>query len=207
MRAWRIPLSINVERVALALGHKQLHAEWIDVDASDRSEVIAISGQSRVPVLQDDHETIVAGSTAIIEHLDRLFVDNLLFPPDPRGSEVRLFVEWFEGVWKPTAGAIENELVDHHTSPNHALLSTLRTSMMAALDLLDGLLANRDFLFGEQPTAADFVAFPFIKFAALGLPRGDEKLFHRIIAEYQPLSPVHTRLRDWIARVNALPRG
>jgi glutathione S-transferase len=207
VHAWRIPLSINVERVALALGHKHLACEWIDVDASDRSPVIAISGQSRVPVLQDDEGTIITGSTAIIEHLDRLFPDNLLFPENPRGSEVRLFVEWFEGVWKPLAGAVEDELVDHVASPDQSLLSTLRIRMVAALDHFEGLLANRSFFFGQQPSAADFVAFPFIKFAALGLPPGDEKLFHRIMVEYQPLSSAHTRLRDWIARVDALPRG
>jgi glutathione S-transferase len=206
VRAWRIPLSINVERVALALGHKHLACEWIDVDPSDRSPVIAISGQSRVPVLQADDGTIITGSTVIMEYLDRLFPDNLLFPENPRGSEVRLFVDWFEGVWKPTAGAVEEELVDH-ASPDQSLLSTLRTRMVAALDLFEGLLADHAFFFGQQPTAADFVAFPFVKFGALGLPPGDDKLFHRIMVEYQPLSAAHMRLRDWIARVDALPRG
>jgi glutathione S-transferase len=32
LRIYRIPYSTNVERVALALGHKGLEAEWIDVD-------------------------------------------------------------------------------------------------------------------------------------------------------------------------------
>jgi hypothetical protein len=29
VRIWRIPFSTNVERVALALGHKGLTAEWV----------------------------------------------------------------------------------------------------------------------------------------------------------------------------------
>jgi glutathione S-transferase len=207
MHGWRIPFSINVERVALALGHKHLTCEWIDVDPSDRSTVVAISGQARVPVIQDDNGTVVAGSTAIFEHLDRLFPENLLFPENPRGSEVRVFVEWFEGVWKPNAAAVEEELLDHAHAPDESLLLRLRTRMAAALDLLEGLLQNRAFLFGQQPTAADFVAFPFIKFAALGLPADDEKLFHRIMVEYQPLSASHTQVRDWITRIDGLPRG
>ena len=46
---YRIPFSTNVERVALAAGHKGVEIEWIDVDAADRSPVEAVSGQPLVP--------------------------------------------------------------------------------------------------------------------------------------------------------------
>ena len=39
MRILRIPFSTNVERVALALGHKGLTADWVDVDPADRTPV------------------------------------------------------------------------------------------------------------------------------------------------------------------------
>jgi glutathione S-transferase len=52
IRVWRIPFSTNVERVALALGHKGLDAEWIDVDPADRTPVREVSGQDLVPVLE-----------------------------------------------------------------------------------------------------------------------------------------------------------
>jgi len=39
MRIYRIPFSTNVERVSLAVGHKGLEVEWIDVDPDDRSPV------------------------------------------------------------------------------------------------------------------------------------------------------------------------
>jgi glutathione S-transferase len=42
---YRIPFSTNVERVALALGHKGMEVEWINVDPHDREEVERISGQ------------------------------------------------------------------------------------------------------------------------------------------------------------------
>ena len=48
LRVYRIPFSTNVERVALAAGHKQLEIEWIDVSADDRSPVEEISGQPLV---------------------------------------------------------------------------------------------------------------------------------------------------------------
>ena len=50
MRILRIPFSTNVERVALALGHKGLEAQWVEVDPDDRTPVRELSGQDLVPV-------------------------------------------------------------------------------------------------------------------------------------------------------------
>lgn len=207
MRIWRIPLSTNVERVALALGHKGRTAEWVDADPADRSSLLEISGQSRVPVLEDDDGSVIAGSTAIVEHLERRFPEPRLFPAEPLGAEVRLFVDWFERAWKPTAGAIEEELVDRAPHPDQRRLALLGAHLVGALDLLEGLLADRPFLLSERLTAADCIAFPFIKYAALGMPANDVHLFHRILVDYQPLALHHVRLREWIAHVNTLPRG
>jgi glutathione S-transferase len=207
MRIWRIALSTNVERVALALGHKGRTVEWVDADPADRSSVIEISGQDRVPVLEDDDGSVITGSTAILEHLERRFPEPRLFPDEPLGAEVRLFVDWFEHAWKPAAGAIEEELVDHASDPDQQRLAVLATRLVGALELLEGLLADRAFLLSERLTAADCIAFPFIKYAALGMPANDEKLFHQILVDYQPLAHHHLRLREWIARVDALPRG
>ena len=62
MRLYAIPHSTNVERVALALGHKGLDAELVLCDANDRSAVRLISGQDLVPVLEDEG-TVVTDSS------------------------------------------------------------------------------------------------------------------------------------------------
>ena len=69
LRVYRIPFSTNVERVALAAGHKGIEVEWVDVDPADRSPVEAVSGQSLVPVLVDGDE-VVTDSPAIIALLE-----------------------------------------------------------------------------------------------------------------------------------------
>ena len=69
IRCYRIPFSTNVERVALAAGHKGVPIEWIDVDPADRSPVEAVSGQSLVPVLVADGE-VVSDSPRILDWLD-----------------------------------------------------------------------------------------------------------------------------------------
>src|SRR5690242_20430628 len=95
LRVYRIPFSTNVERVALALAHKGLAAEWIDVDPAARTPVRRASGQDLVPVLDDDG-VVVADSTAILRHLEERYPDPPLFPRDPaRRAELECFLDWF----------------------------------------------------------------------------------------------------------------
>ena len=68
-RVYRIPFSTNVERVALAAGHKGVAVDWIDVDPDDRSPVVAASGQELVPVLVHGDE-VVADSPKILDWLE-----------------------------------------------------------------------------------------------------------------------------------------
>ena len=53
-RCYRIPYSTNVERIALAAGHKGLPVEWIDVDPDDRLAGRGGERPALVPVLEVD---------------------------------------------------------------------------------------------------------------------------------------------------------
>jgi glutathione S-transferase len=195
IRVYRIPFSTNVERVALAAGHKGVELEWVDVDASDRSPVEAVSGQRLVPVLVAGDE-VVADSPVILDWLEQRFPEPPLLPSDPaRRAEVRVFVDWFNRVWKRAPNAIDDD------GPTDSLAAEMRV----ALDLFEGLLAARDYLFGEYGLA-DVVAFPFLKYAALGTEPNDDDPFHRVLVDYQPLRD-DSPLRAWVRRVDAHPRG
>ncbi|HEX3225146.1 MAG TPA: glutathione S-transferase family protein [Gaiellaceae bacterium] len=203
LRGYRVPFSTNVERVALAAGHKGVEIEWIDVDEADRSPVEAVSGQSLVPVIVDGNE-VVSDSPVIIEWLETRAPEPSLFPSDPaRAAEVRVFVDWFNLVWKRPPNLIAAEL--EQPQPDAVRIAELSDRMRAALPRFEALLSGRDYLYGEFG-AADVMAFPFLKYAVLGLPPGDAELFHRILVEHQPLgedSPLHA----WVRRVDAHPRS
>jgi glutathione S-transferase len=77
--------------------------------------------------------------------------------------------------------------------------------MAAHLDLLNVLLAGRDYLVGDEPTAADFVAFPFVKYALMR-DLEDTEVFHEILEEQQPLQDRHVDVASWIRRIDAFPR-
>jgi glutathione S-transferase len=200
---YRIPFSTNVERVALAAGHKGIEIDWIDVDPADRSPVEAVSGQSLVPVLVDGEE-VIADSPVIVEWLEARFPETSLLPADPaRVAEVRTFVDWFNLVWKRPPNLIAVEL--ERPQPDAVRIAELSERMRAALPRFEALLSGRDYLYGDFGVA-DVMAFPFLKYAVLGLPPGDDELFHRILVEHQPLdtdSPLHA----WVRRVDAHPRS
>ncbi len=202
---YRIPFSTNVERVALALAHKGLEVESVWVDPADRSVAREVSGQELVPVLVEDG-TVVVDSSAILLHLEERYPERPLYPDDVASrAEMELFVDWFNRVWKVPPNAIEAEL--RRKKPDDAVIAELAGRMADALDLFERLLEGRGHLLGEDFSAADCVAFPFLKYAALPLPDGDDELFHRVLRDYQPLGTTHPRLGAWIHRVDQRPRA
>jgi glutathione S-transferase len=204
LRVYRIPFSTNVERVALAAGYKGVEIDWVDVDEADRSPVEAVSGQSLVPVLVDGAE-IVTDSPVILRRLEERFPEPPLYPREAaRRAEVEVFVDWFNRVWKRPPNLIADE--EAKPKPDAALIAELGGRMRASLDTFEALLDGRDYLYGEFGIA-DVVAFPFLKYAVLGLPEGDGDPFHAILVEHQPLGNGHPRLRAWVHRVDARPRA
>jgi glutathione S-transferase len=205
LRLYRIPHSTNVERVALALAHKGLEADSVWVDPGDRTEVKKVSRQTLVPVLVDGDE-VIADSTRILEHLEDRYPQRPLYPEDtaPR-AEMQLFIDWFNRVWKVPPNAIATEL--GKATPSQKRLAEWGGQLRGWLDLFERLLEDRGHLLGEDFSAADCVAFPFLKYAALPLPDGDDELFHRVLRDYQPLGDTHPRLRAWIQRVDGRPRA
>jgi glutathione S-transferase len=195
IRVYRIPFSTNVERVALAAGHKRIPIEWIDVDAGDRSPVEAVSGQSLVPVLVDG-DLVLSDSPKILDWLDERAPDPPLLPADRAlRAEVRVFCDWFNRVWKRAPNAIAES----------GASDELATEMTTAVGLFESLLHDRDYLFGAFGLA-DVTAFPFLKYASFGLAPDDTDPFHRVLVDTMPLaadSPLHA----WSRRVDAQPRS
>jgi glutathione S-transferase len=204
LKLYRIPFSTNVERVALALAHKGIPVEYVDVDADDRSPVVEVSGQELVPVLVDG-DRIVSDSPAILEYLEERFPDPPLYPADEaRRAEVRIFVEWFNHVWKRPPNLIAAE--ETKPEPDRRRITELERRITNALPLFESLLTGRDHLLGDELTLADVVAFPFLKYAVIW-EQGDEHRFHEILRDAMQLGDRYPRLDAWIRRMDELPRA
>jgi glutathione S-transferase len=162
-----------------------------------------VSGQSFVPVLVDGDE-VVTDSPAIIDWLEQRVPDPPLFPREPaRRAEVRVFVDWFNNVWKRPPNLIAAE--EEQPEPDTARIAELAARMRSSIPIFEDLLTGRDYLFGEFG-AADVIAFPFLKYAVFGAPEDDDERFHHILVEHQPLT-AGSPLREWAERVDAHPRS
>jgi glutathione S-transferase len=204
IRLYEIPYSTNVERVTLALARKGLEAEHVEIDPADRGPVRAVSGQDLVPVLEDEGE-MVADSLRILRYIETRYPDPPLWPADPvAAARVDLFLDWFDRAWKGPPNEIAALLADPEA--NSERIGSLSALMAERLDVLARLLGAGPWFSGEEPGAADFAAFPFLKYAHRRDP-GDDELFHRVLDEHQRLGPRHEPLRAWIERVDALPRA
>ena len=204
MKVYRVPFSTNVERVALAAAYKGIELEYVDVPYDDRAEVVRVSGQELVPVLVDG-DRVIADSPVILDHLEERFPDPPLYPADPaRRAEVRVFVDWFNRVWKRPPNLIYAE--ETKPEPDRERIEGLTQRIANALPLFEDLLAGRDFLLGDTLTMADVVAFPFLKYATIW-DEGDEHRFHEILRDAMPLDGGYPRLEAWITRIDALPRA
>jgi glutathione S-transferase len=204
LRLYRAPFSTNVERVSLALAHKGLEVESVEISYEDRSPVIEVSGQGLVPVLVDGDEAI-PDSIRILRHLDEKWPDPPLFPHGAaRRAELDVFLDWFNEVWKVAPNTVEEEL--ERGDPDHEAIRPHHAFMRASLDRFESLLDGRDHLLGDDFSAADCAAFPFLKYAGALRDPADDELFHRILEEHLALDGGHPRLAAWIERVNERPR-
>ena len=204
LRIYRIPFSTNVERVALALGHKDVDVEWVDVPADDRSEVVWVSGQELVPVLVDG-DRVLFDSPVVLAYVEERFPEPPLYPPDAaRRAEVQVFLDWFNQLWKRPPNLIVAE--EAKPEPNRERIAELERRIAGSLPVFEGLLSGRDYLFGDELTVADVTAFPFLKYAVLWT-EGDPDRFHEVLRETMRLDGRYPRLAGWIHRIDALPRA
>jgi glutathione S-transferase len=205
IRLYRIALSTNVERVAIALAHKGIPVEPVEVSYEDRSEVVRVSGQELVPVIQDGPRVVI-DSMVIVRYLEDTYPDTpRVYPIDPaRRAEVDVFIDWFNRVWKRPPNAITAELEKPEGQHDAVSLAKWEAEMRGSLDLFETMLAGRDYLMGEFG-AADIAAFPFVKYAVI--PEfSDRYLFHTVLSRYLKIGDRYPRLAAWIARVDRRPR-
>lgn len=115
---------------------------------------------------------------------------------------------WIQDPCKSSTGSIALFLSCRSCrEPDQRLVGMWAHQLGYWLSLFERLLTGRDYLFGDEFSAADCAAFPFLKYSVLGVAPGDDELFHRVLVEVQPHDGRHPRLEAWVRRVDERPRA
>jgi glutathione S-transferase len=215
LRVLRVPHSTNVERIALAAGHKGLAVEWIDVDPDDRRVVREASGQDLVPVLLADGGEVVCDSPRILAWIEARFPDPALWPSDPGDAALAdVFCHRFNEVWKGPPNRLAallgpvafdtSRLSDSESRAVEDDTARMRTWLDRFEERLDGF----EHLGGDGFGICDVTAYPFLRYGVEAPPAGDDDPFHRVLNEQGGFdADTHPRLTAWVRRVAERPQG
>jgi glutathione S-transferase len=107
-------------------------------------------------------------------------------------------------VWKRPPNEIVAE--EAKAEPDRERIAELEQRIAGSLPRFEELVTGRDFLFGEELSAADVAVFPFLKYAVLW-EEGDPDRFHEVLRDALRLDGRFPRLEAWIRRIDGLPRA
>jgi glutathione S-transferase len=194
-------------RIRLALAHKELPTETIPWRFTDK-EMIAFSGQGRVPVLVDAGKSL-AGSWTIANYLEQKYPDHSLFDGHAGTALTRFVESWTDTMLLP--GLVPLILVDvfahlhdkdrayFRTSPEQRLGMTLEavcadrdkrlTGFRQSLEPLRTTLRMQSFLGGNGPNYADYIVFGAFMWARSTSP-------FKLLEQDDPVAVWRTRLLD-----------
>ena len=139
-------------------------------------EYLKINPRGRVPALVVDEDSIVE-NTAILDYVAARYAPQLM-PKDPvRRARAISLMAWFSNNVHPAfthLGRPERFASDTATHDN--IKATGRENFHAALKEIDGLLAGKQWMMGEQFTVVDGYALVFYGWGKrIGLPMAELK--------------------------------
>lgn len=194
-------------RVMLALALKGIdHASRLLEAARGEHKApsyLALNPRGQVPTLRDG-SVVVRESIAILAYLDARWPERPIFGAGPADTAaIWQEVMDFESNLHPAFTTIARVLFRGESSNRRDELSVATATAAAELEGLEGKLAERPFLAGDRPTAADCVLYPAIGWVRRAIDKTAP------VVTLPPAVPAlledHPALAAWCARIEALP--
>jgi len=162
-----LAISPNSTKVRLALGYKRLPYEKVSVEPGDRKRLVEISGQPLAPVLTDG-ETVMFDSGAILRYLEANY------PASPRlfgaQRETMKKIEEWELWCRTDYGQPVSLCFREFFKADGADPEALRGAdqlLNERTGRIEEALAERPFLMGSEPTAADVAVAAILRLGLL----------------------------------------
>ena len=162
---YHLPFSSNCRLVRIALAEKKLEAKYIVEPIWERRKsFLQINPEGQVPVILTKDNNYIVGATVIIEWLeDEIPSNNLIGKEIAFRAEVRRIMAWFNNKFNYE---VESTIVFEKImkvfigkgTPDANILRVGRKNLLVHLQYVDWLSKNRDWLAGDNYSAADISA-------------------------------------------------
>ena len=183
----------NNMKVRAALGYKGIPFTFHSIDPADRTEVVRLSGQHLTPVMVHG-DRVLFDSAAILRYLDANFPESPRLFGDSHAGQ--WLIEDWEGFGRSVLAGPMMEIV--HTrvtggTVDEAMTTRAHAAFALALETLEKRLQDREWLAGDELTAADITCAAVV---------------HRIrISGVLPMPEEMPRIEHWVARVMVHDQG
>ncbi len=202
------PFSTFSEKVRAALGRKQLAWRSVEIAGLPPRPLLSplTGGYRRAPVLQVGAD-IYCDTNIILPALERLKPEPTLYPAGSEGVAQGLGFAWERQMWIPTIGVLVHYIGEHippefikDRKEGYLGIDISKPAMApqfaqhlqfvrAQLGWLRQALAQRPFLFGDQPSAADLACWQTIYLLRKNCPPEVDALL-----DLGPLVPWYDRI-------------
>lgn len=118
---------------------------------------LKINPRAKVPALKLDDGSVITENTAILSYLALSHPETKLFPKDPAGAARCIsHMAWLSNIVHPSFTHINRpERFAEDTSTHPAIKETGRKNYWANLQEIDGILAGKQWVQGDQFTTCD----------------------------------------------------
>lgn len=160
---WGRKTSANVQIVMWAIAELGLKHERRDVGGpfggNNTPEYLAMNPNGLVPTFRDK-DTILFESAAIVRYLGAAYGDEQFWPRDPlKRAALDKWAEWSKTTFQSTLlpGIFTQLVFKRPAERDEKTLAASVATMKRLVPMIDGRLAEGDYLGGEAPCFADIV--------------------------------------------------
>ena len=195
--AWRVQL-------ALAIHNIDYVSHLLDASQGElkQPEYLALNPRGKVPLLKHG-ELLVRESVAILVYLDSLDPERQLFGATSQEKAI---------IWQQVC-EVENIIVPYlrqfilpiffgglEAKQDEVIEAAQKLS--EEFTLLNGVLADRDWLAGDRLSAADIVTYPMLKFIERAATREQVK---ELNLDLLPFAEKYPNLGQWLQKIEKIP--
>ena len=200
MKIFETKTAPNPRRVRMFLAEKGLldKVEFVQIDLQKGEnltpEFAAMNPMKKVPVLQLDGSTYVSETMAICRYFEETYPQTPLLGTTPtEKAQIEQWLRWLEFYFAmPTGMCFQHSsgYFKDRMTPVPEWGEECRASVEKFFNVLNKHLEGREYIYGDQLTAADINAFTTVEFNKVNKIR---------------VAPEQTHLQAWYERMKARP--